>query len=258
MMLSAARSVVTVCLTVLLALLPASSRTPAVAAEPASTPTTAPATAPATRPATRPATTRVAHSPTRWEKDIARFEQRDRENPPQPGGILFIGSSTIGLWKTLEQDFPEHRLIRRGFGGSRVGDAAYYADRIVIPYKPRAVFLRSGGNDLHSGLTPQEVFQHFQEFVNKIHAKLPETKVFFIGLNPTIARWEGREETRELNALVEEYARRTPNVGYVDAYDFTLDEQGNPRPELFLPDKLHLSPEGYKLLVERVRLHLPK
>ena len=31
-----------------------------------------------------------------------------------------------------------------------------------------------------------------------------------------------------------------------------------PRPELFVEDRLHFSPEGYKLLAERVRPFIPK
>src|SRR5690349_16186300 len=83
-----------------------------------------------------------ANDPTRWEKNIAAFEAQDRENPPPKRALLFIGSSTIVRWKTLAEDFPEYKTINRGFGGSQIEDSAYYADRVVIPYAPRAVFLR--------------------------------------------------------------------------------------------------------------------
>src|SRR5258708_1728329 len=63
------------------------------------------------------------HDFARWEKEIAAYEAADRENPPPKGGILFIGSSTIRLWKTLAQDFPEYKVINRGFGGSEIADS---------------------------------------------------------------------------------------------------------------------------------------
>ena len=44
----------------------------------------------------------------KWEKEIAAYEQADRTSPPPKGALLFIGSSTIRLWKTLTQDFPQH------------------------------------------------------------------------------------------------------------------------------------------------------
>ncbi|MGO9586419.1 MAG: hypothetical protein ACLP2Y_09505, partial [Limisphaerales bacterium] len=61
-----------------------------------------------------------------------------------------------------------------------------------------------------------------------------------------------------LNAMVEEYARRTPHLQYIETYAMVLGADGKPRPELFLADQLHYNVAGYKLLVERVRPFLPK
>jgi lysophospholipase L1-like esterase len=188
-----------------------------------------------------------------WEKDIAAFEAADKTSPPPKNAILFAGSSTIVRWKTLQQDFPKFPIINRGFGGNQIADSTYYADRIIIPYRPRRIFLRAGGNDLHAGKTPEQVLADFKAFVAKIHASLPETEIIYISLAPAIARWDERDATRRLNTLVADYVNRTPRVQNVDAYNITLDAQGQPRPELFVEDKLHLSPEGYKLLIERVR-----
>jgi hypothetical protein len=82
----------------------------------------------------------------KWEQEIAVFEANDRTNPPPKGAVLFTGSSTIRLWKTLAQDFPEHRVINRGFGGSQIADATHFADHIIFPCEPRMIFLRAGGN----------------------------------------------------------------------------------------------------------------
>src|SRR2546425_10060919 len=111
----------------------------------------------------------------KWEKEIAAYEQMDRTNPPPTGALLFIGSSTNRLWKTLAQDFPGHRVINRGFGGSEIVDSTHFAERVIFPCKPRMVFLRAGGNDLNAGKPPEQVFADFQEFVGKVHSKLPET-----------------------------------------------------------------------------------
>src|SRR6266481_784004 len=85
------------------------------------------------------------HDFARWESEIAAFEQSDRTNPPPKGGVLFIGSSTIRLWKALDQDFPTPHVINRGFGGSDIADSTYFADRIIFPYEPKKIFLRAGG-----------------------------------------------------------------------------------------------------------------
>ena len=93
----------------------------------------------------------------RWEKRIAAFEQEDRTNTPPKNAVLFIGGSTIVLWKTLAQDFPEHRVINRGFGGSQIEDATHFAERVIFPYEPRMIFLRAGNNDLYAGKSPERI-----------------------------------------------------------------------------------------------------
>src|SRR5579871_819555 len=128
--------------------------------------------------------------PQSWEHAIAAFESADKTNAPTPGGIEFIGSSTIARWKTLSQDFPGQPVFNRGFGGSEIADATYFADRIVIPYAPKMIFLRAGGNDLWAGKTPEIVFADFKDFVTKVQAKLPDTEIIFISLSPSVARWK--------------------------------------------------------------------
>ena len=177
----------------------------------------------------------------------------DRTNPPPKGADLFIGSSTIRLWKSLAEDFPDRRIINRGFGGSEIVDSTHFADRIIFPYQPAKVFLRAGGNDLWAGKSVEQVFADFEEFVSKIQAKLPETEIVFISLSPSIARWRQADKEKAVNDLIEKFARRSTRVRFIDAWSVPLDSDGKPRPELFLPDKLHFNPEGYKLLTARVR-----
>jgi lysophospholipase L1-like esterase len=196
--------------------------------------------------------------PARWEKDIAAFEARDKTNPPPQNALLFIGSSTILLWKTLAEDLPHHQVINRGFGGSQIADATYYADRIVIPYKPKMVLLRSGGNDIYSGKLPEQVFADFQAFVAKVHAKLPKTDIVYISLSPSVARWNQWDKEVALNKMVKDFTRKNKRVQYLDTADISVGADGKPRPELFIADKLHLNAEGYKLLAARVRKYLSK
>ena len=194
----------------------------------------------------------------KWEKEIAAFELRDQTNPPPRHALLFIGSSTIRFWKTLAQDFPGHQVINRGFGGSEIADATHFAGRIVFPCAPKAVFLRAGGNDLHNGKSVEQVFADFKEFVTLIQKKLPAAEIIFIGLSPSLARWDQHEKEQAVNRLIESYVKQTPHLKYVEDYDMVLGADGKPRAELYVADKLHFNAEGYKLLVERVRPFLPK
>jgi len=194
----------------------------------------------------------------KWEKEIAAYEQADYTSPTPKGGLLFIGSSTVRLWKTLAQDFPQHRVINRGFGGSQIVDSTHFAERIIFPYAPRMILLRAGGNDIHAGKSPELVFSDFRAFVAKVHEKLPDTQIAYIALSPSIARWDEKEKGEALNRMIREYTREIPGLKYIAAESISLGSDGKPRPELFVADKLHFSPEGYKLLAESVRPHLPK
>lgn len=198
-----------------------------------------------------------AHDFAKWEKEIAAFEAADKTNPPPKDVIVFTGSSTIRMWKTLAQDFPKYHVLNRGFGGCQIEDCTHFADRIIFPYKPGMIVLRAGGNDLWAGKTPERVFTDFKAFVSRIREKLPETEIVFLGMSPSIARWKQAPNDKAANVLIEDFIKDSPRVQYVDTYTVPLDASGQPRPEVFIADKLHFNEAGYKLLMERVRTVLP-
>ena len=214
------------------------------------------AAAPAAPAASAPAATQP-HNFARWEREISAIQERERTDPPPKGGLVFIGSSTIRGWKTLAQDFPDQKVINHGFGGSQIVDSTHFADRLIFPFEPKMVLLRAGGNDIHAGKSAERVFREYQDFVKTVHAKLPETDIVFISLSPAPARWTERDENKKLNAMIEAYSKTRPHLKYIDTYDMTLTPDGQAREELFVADKLHFNPEGYKLLAERVRPALP-
>jgi lysophospholipase L1-like esterase len=190
---------------------------------------------------------------TKWEKEVAAYEASDRQNPPPKEGILFIGSSTIRLWKTLADDYPDQKVINRGFGGTEIVDSTHFADRLIFPHEPKQIFLRAGGNDIHGGRTPKQVAHDFSEFVRVIHARLPKTEIIYISVSPAPSRWGESDKYRELNRMIREMALEMPRVGYAETFDMVLAPGGLTMPELFVKDRLHFSPEGYKRLAERVR-----
>ena len=199
----------------------------------------------------------AAHDFSKWEKEISAFEQSDRTNPPPKGGLVFIGSSTIRLWTTLSKDFPNHKVINRGFGGSEIVDSTHFAERVIFPYEPKMVFLRAGGNDIHAGKSAKQVFADYKEFVAKIHSKLPKAEILYLSLSPSIARWSEKAEGDKLNTYIKEYTKQNPHLKFINTDTVPLGSDGKPRPEMFVADKLHFSPAGYKLLAECVRPYLP-
>ena len=87
-------------------------------------------------PATSSPPVATAASPSeKFEKEIAAYEAADKKSPPPLGAVLFIGDSGIKKWSTLAEDFPDQQVINRGFGGSQMADATYFADRIAYTQK---------------------------------------------------------------------------------------------------------------------------
>lgn len=185
----------------------------------------------------------------RFEKTIAEYEEADRKAPPQPGGVVFIGSSSIRLWTTLAQDFPELNVLNRGFGGSIIHESTQYVPRIVLPYKPKLIVIYAGSNDIAMGLTPEQVRKDFEAFVVAVHASLPETRIAFISINPSVKRWEQQERILEANRQIAEYIKtqsaRGVKLSYLDSHAKLLSAEGKPRPEILRADGLHLNAEGY-------------
>ena len=189
----------------------------------------------------------VRAAPERWTADIEAFVKADASQPPPRNGVVFIGSSSIRRWTTLAQDFPGMPVINRGFGGSELADSVFFADRIVIPYQPRVVVVYAGENDLWANKSPGTVFADYQAFCTRVHAALPETRIIFIAVKPSPSRARVRDQVVRTNTLIAAAAAKDKRLGYVDVYTPMLDAQGQPRPELYVEDMLHMKPAGYAI-----------
>jgi len=184
----------------------------------------------------------------RWKSDLGAFEQSDRDRAPVPGSVLFVGSSTIRMWSTLRQDFPERAgVLNRGFGGSTLADIALLADVLVVRYRPAQVLLYAGDNDLAEGRSPAQVAADFATFVRAVRNAMPDVRIDFISIKPSPLREALTPKMREANALIEAQTKTLPNTGYIDIFTPMLDAAGRPRGELFLDDRLHMNEAGYRL-----------
>jgi len=188
-----------------------------------------------------------------FEDEIASFEARDRTNPPPAGAILFLGSSSIRFWSTLDTDFSQFTVINRGFGGSHLADSVHYFDRIVLPYHPRQILLYAGDNDLAADETPERILEDFRELTRLTHRGLPMTRISYLAIKPSPVRWHLAAKILATNRLIAEEARHDLFLDYIDSFTPLLGPGGEPRPELFRDDRLHLNGEGYALWAGVVR-----
>ncbi len=189
----------------------------------------------------------LSHDPPvdRFEWSIKKFEAEDRSQAPAPGQTLFIGSSTFSHWHSLEQDLKECNALNRGFGGSTIPEINHYINRIAINYKPSRIVFYAGTNDIADGHSARQVCDDFIEFVKKVHAALPETQIYFISMSVAPSRLVWKSVYDEGNALVREYAEKTNYIHYIDVLPVMRDVDGRLKERYFLPDRLHMTSEGY-------------
>jgi len=192
----------------------------------------------------------------KWETEIRAFEAADKTNPPPHDAILFVGSSTIRLWKTLAQDFHEFKVVNRGFGGSQIVDSVALAERIIVPCRPRMVVLYAGDNDIAAGKPPEEVFADFKAFVAKVQSALPKARIAFISIKPSPSRWHLVNKIKTANKMIDAFCRQDERLIFVDVFTPMLGTDGQPRPELFLEDRLHMNAAGYALWTELIKPRL--
>ncbi|HKH60381.1 MAG TPA: SGNH/GDSL hydrolase family protein [Flavitalea sp.] len=192
--------------------------------------------------------------------EIQSFKKQDSAAMPAKNSILFVGSSSIRMWTNIKDDFRMHSVINRGLGGSALPDVIRYADEIIFHYQPAQVVIYCGENDLAASdtVTAQIVFERFQTLFNMIRKKLPETAVAFVSIKPSPSRAHLLPKVIAANNLIKDFLKGQTKAVYIDVFSAMIDQQGNPKPELFVDDKLHMNQKGYAIWVEIIEPYLIK
>jgi hypothetical protein len=152
--------------------------------------------------------------PNRFAEEIKAFQEWDSKNAVPAEPVLFVGSSTIRMWRTHDS-FPDLPVINRGFGGSHIADVIHFADRIVLPYKPRVIVFYAGDNDIAAGKSAQRVFEDYRKLVGVVQAKLPATRMIFLAIKPSESRWSFWPESMKANELIRSFCRKDSRLSFV-------------------------------------------
>lgn len=193
-------------------------------------------------------------NPERFEEAIQKFESADTNEPPPRNAIVCVGSSSMRGWhEKIRDDLAPLTIIARGFGGSNMNDLLFYADRIVIPYKPRAIVVYEGDNDIAQGITPVKIADTFNKFVIKIHNVLPECRIYFLSVKPSIDRWDMWTKMQAANTIISQICAENKLLTYIDISSGMLNKKGVPREDIFLDDNLHMTRDGYLIWKEALR-----
>lgn len=183
----------------------------------------------------------------KWEKDITAIEAKIKSGESAPGSIVFVGSSSIRMWK-LNDSFPDLKTSNHGFGGSQMADSVHFFERIVAPVKPSIIVVYAGDNDIAQKKSPETVAADFAQFCAKVKEQLPDCrKVVYVSIKPSVKRWALAETIKSANKLIESQCAMDDQLQYLDVWTPMLDASGQPRPELLLKDGLHMTTDGYKI-----------
>ncbi|GAB5517793.1 MAG: hypothetical protein RhofKO_00440 [Rhodothermales bacterium] len=193
-----------------------------------------------------------------WEGDITAAEAA--VTPPAEGQphLLFVGSSSIRLWETIETDMAPFQVTRLGFGGAKLSDVAVYADRLTHPYTFEALMLFVG-NDIWGNAddkSAEEIAALFEYIVERTRVQHPTVPIYWIEITHSPSRWHLFGQVDEAQRAIEAATERLPNVHFIPTKDVFLAGNGEPDPAYFIEDRLHLSEAGYAAWAERIRQHV--
>jgi len=198
----------------------------------------------------------VYHRANEWKQQLEHYYASDSIRFPEKGQILFVGSSSIGMWKNIESYFPGHKLLARGFGGSRMSDVLYHIQRLVIDYRPGQIVLYCGENDLSNGVSPAELLIDIQTFVRILELQLPGVPIVLLSVKPSPMLYKIFGRQTEFNQLLQEYAKTKKQLKFVDIVPLMLDKNGKPDEQLYLKDKLHINAQAYTRWAGAIQPHL--
>ncbi len=199
-----------------------------------------------------PATAQTAAAATdRWAEAIQAFDDDAASRPA--GAIVLTGSSSFARWRTMEADLAPLTVIPRGFGGSQMSDVLDHVDRLVLPYKPRAVAIYEGDNDSFGGDAPETVAGELKQIISKIHAALPDTRIYLLSVKPSLARVSVWDKAQETSALYAKIAASDDRLHYIDVATPFLKSDGKVMDDVFVDDGLHLNEKGNRIWAAAIK-----
>ena len=151
--------------------------------------------------------------PERFRGAIDAFLAVDAESMPPTNAIVATGSSSMRGWHgRIAADLAPLTIIPRGFGGSNMNEVRYFLGELVLRYKPRAVLLYEGDNDVAVGVEPDQILAQFDAIDAAIAESLPDTRIYILAIKPSIARWHLWAHDARHERTVEGARRQRPSA----------------------------------------------
>ena len=192
--------------------------------------------------------------PERFRGAIDAFLAADAESMPPTDAIVATGSSSMRGWHgRIAEDLAPLTIIPRGFGGSNMNEVRYFLGELVLRYKPRAVLLYEGDNDVAVGVEPDQILAQFDAIDAAIAESLPDTRIYILAIKPSIARWHLWPTMHATNEQLKARAANDPRLIFLDIATPMLNDADEPWENIFIADQLHMNGAGYDIWRDAVR-----
>ncbi len=184
---------------------------------------------------------------TRFQGEVDALNAREFNIDSSKEVVVFTGSSSIRMWKNVQNFYPEINAINTGFGGSHFLDLFYYVNELIFRFDPDKVFIYEGDNDVAAEKAPFQILLHSAMVYGAVRTKFPDAEIYFISPKPSISRWHLKNIYEETNALLKDFCDANENLSYVDVWNPMLNESGEPMSDIFIEDDLHMNAKGYQI-----------
>ncbi len=183
---------------------------------------------------------------------ISRSSGAYSKEPDSRHLVVFIGSSSVKRWITLQRDFPAFHTVNLGFNGEMIAGISDQINARLTKLNPSRIVIYAGENDLwgnderEHAKTTAKVCIEYRQLVKKIHHILPKTRIVGVSIKLSPRRIKLRREIVATNKCIRGIARHS-YFRYADVYAAMLGARGKPNKSLFSGDGLHMNGRGYEI-----------
>jgi beta-glucosidase len=187
------------------------------------------------------------------EGDLAR----GKEGPIE---VLFLGDSITEAWekngaRVWEEFLAPLGAANFGIGGDTTQNVLWRITEggALDQVRPKVVVLLIGTNNIGLlGDEPPAVVRGIDAIVRTLRKTLPDARILLLDLFPRGVPGDSyRREVEETNRLLPAVGKDDPMVRHFRIWDEFTDGKGNLPPGL-MPDKHHLSEDGYRIWAKAV------
>lgn len=171
-----------------------------------------------------------------------------RRTPTPAVDAVFVGSSILSEWPELPAAFPGIRALNSAVSGAQTPDLRERLDELVLRHAPRLVVYYAGSNDINADVAPATVVDNVIDTWERIRRRLADTAFVYLSIIRSPQKQDRLAAVDTVNVRLLRRAFGSPNFHFVDINPLLADANGQPRPEFYREDGLHLSPAAYQLL----------